>query len=198
MSNKALLLQAIHSDIVNLKKSPLYSFRTKNNYQVVSGEGSPHAKIVFIGEAPGKNEALTGKPFCGASGRVLNELLASIEIDRDKVFITSIVKDRPPDNRDPSPKEIALYTPFLIRQLEVIKPKVIVTLGRHAMNLIMKNFSSETDLQPISEAHGKPVTTKVTWGKVSILPLYHPAVALYNGSTKTILLKDFQKLKKLI
>ncbi len=198
MSNKALLLQAIHSDIVKLTKSPLYSFRVKNNYQVVSGEGSPNAKIVFIGEAPGKNEALTGKPFCGASGRVLNELLASIAIDREKVFITSIVKDRPPENRDPSPKEIALYTPFLIRQLEVIKPKVIVTLGRHAMNFIMKDFGLERELQPISEAHGQPVTAKASWGKVSILPLYHPAVALYNGSTKITLLKDFQKLKNLI
>ncbi|HRH32835.1 MAG TPA: uracil-DNA glycosylase [bacterium] len=194
MISKDLLLKSIHEKIVNLKKSPLYSFRVKNNYQVVSGEGSPEAKIVFIGEAPGKNEALTGKPFCGASGRVLDQLLASVKIKREAVFITSIVKDRPPENRDPSPKEIALYTPFLIEQLEVIKPKMIVTLGRHAMNFILKEFGLELQLKPISEAHGQPVQAVTSWGKITILPLYHPAVALYNGSTRKILEADFKQL----
>jgi DNA polymerase len=194
MISKDLLLKSIHEKIVNLKKSPLYSFRVKNNYRVVSGEGSPEAKIVFIGEAPGKNEALTGKPFCGASGRVLDQLLASVKIKRETVFITSIVKDRPPENRDPSPKEIALYTPFLIEQLEVIKPKMIVTLGRHAMNFILKEFGLELQLKPISEAHGQPIRAVTSWGKITILPLYHPAVALYNGSTRKILEADFQQL----
>lgn len=196
--SKQSLLNAIHTEIVNLKSSPLYSFRIKNNYLPVSGEGNPQTKIIFIGEAPGANEAKTGKPFCGASGRVLDQLLASVHIARSDVFITSIVKDRPPENRDPSPKEIALYTPFLFRQIAIIKPRVIVTLGRHAMSVMMKNFNLESKLKPISEAHGHPLTVKTSWGKTVLLPLYHPAVALYNGSTKSTLEKDFQILKTII
>jgi uracil-DNA glycosylase family 4 len=198
MPSKASLLNIIHTEIVNFKSSPLYSFRIKNHYQVVSGEGSPNAKIIFIGEAPGANEAKTGKPFCGASGRILDQLLNSIDIKRQDVFITSIVKDRPPENRDPTPQEITLYTPFLTRQINIIKPKIIVTLGRHAMNVMMKNFGLEDQLKPISEAHGQLLTIKTAWGKATLLPLYHPAVALYNGSTKSTLEKDFQILKKLV
>ncbi len=190
MPSKASLIRQLTDEIINLKKSPLYAYRVKNNYQPVVGAGSLNAKIVFIGEAPGKNEALTGLPFIGASGKVLDQLLASINLKRENVYITSIVNDRPPENRDPSPAEIKLYAPFLLRQLEIIKPKIIATLGRYSMNVIMSEFGLAEKLEPISAAHGKTYATTATWGRVGIVPLYHPAVALYNGSKRKQLLED--------
>jgi uracil-DNA glycosylase len=131
----------IKDDLLGLKESPLYKYRIENKFFPVIGEGSHDAEIVFIGEAPGKKEAMTGKPFCGASGKVLDELLAHIKVDREKVYITNVVKDRPENNRDPKPSEIELYSPFLDKQLEIIKPKFIATLGRFSMEYIMKKFN---------------------------------------------------------
>src|SRR3989344_3034494 len=128
--NREEVLSKIKEEIVNLNKSPLYKIRIKNKVFPVIGEGSHHAKIIFIGEAPGRNEAATGRPFCGAAGKVLDELLASVNIERKDVYITNIVKDRPPFNRDPLPEEIKVYGPFLDRQIEIIQPEVIATLGR--------------------------------------------------------------------
>src|SRR3989338_758977 len=119
------LLRKIKDEIVALKESPLYAERIKNKVFPVIGEGSHDSQIMFVGEAPGKNEAATGKPFCGASGRILDELLASAEIKRADVYVTNIVKDRPPFNRDPLPEEIAVYGPFLDRQIEIIEPEII-------------------------------------------------------------------------
>ena len=133
MPEKSEALKKIKEEIIALKESPLYSYRTENKYFPVIGEGSHDADIVFIGEAPGRNEAETGRPFCGRSGKLLDEFLVSIDLQREKVYITSIVKDRPPQNRDPLPAEIELYAPFLDRQIEIIKPKVIATLGRFSM-----------------------------------------------------------------
>lgn len=198
MTSKVQLLKQVEKDILALKTSPLYSYRQKNNYLPVPGEGNSNSKVVFIGEAPGKNEALTGKPFTGAAGRILNDLLASIDLKREDVFITSVVKDRPPENRDPSPKEIALYTPFLIRQLDIIKPKVIVTLGRYALNTIWDEFKINENREPIGKAHGQSISITVNWGKTILLPLYHPAVILYNNSSRDTLYRDFQILKKLL
>ena len=118
-------LRKILDEIWNLTDSPLYEYRKKNNYYPVIGAGNHFAKIIFIGEAPGRNEAGTGKPFCGAAGKILDELLKSINIKRQDVYITNIVKDRPPENRDPTIKEIEIYSPFLTRQLEIIKPEII-------------------------------------------------------------------------
>ncbi|HAU07894.1 MAG: Thermostable uracil-DNA glycosylase [Candidatus Yanofskybacteria bacterium GW2011_GWF1_44_227] len=190
------LLRIIKDEIMALKESPLYAERIKNNVFPVIGEGSHYAEIVFIGEAPGKNEAATGKPFCGASGRILNELLASASIDRADVYVTNIVKDRPPLNRDPLPGEIEIYGPFLDRQLEIIRPKTIATLGRFSMEYIMKRFGLESHLKPISQMHGKVFETDASYGKVRIVPLYHPAVAIYNSNTKSVLKSDFRILKK--
>jgi len=190
-------MNKIETEIVGLKKSPLYRFRVKNKNMPVVGEGSLSAKIMFVGEAPGKNEAKTGKPFCGASGKILDELLKSIKIEREKVYITSIVKDRPPENRDPTPKEVRIYGPFLDKQIEIIKPKVIATLGRYAMDYIIKKFGLIEELKVISKMHGKVFDAKVSYGKIKILTLYHPAVSVYNSHTKSILKKDFQILKNL-
>lgn len=191
MENRTEQLKKIKDEIVAAKNSPLYDFRVKNNFLPVIGEGDHYAKIMFIGEAPGKNEALTGRPFCGAAGRILDELLQSINLDRKNVYVTNIVKDRPPFNRDPLPEEIEFYSPFLIRQIEIIKPEVIATLGRFSMAYIIKKFGLESELKPISIMHGKIFSAE----KVTIIPLYHPAVAIYNNSTKETLKKDFEILK---
>ena len=179
-----------------LKESPLYEYRIGNNNYPVIGEGSHNAKIMFIGEAPGRNEAATGRPFCGASGKILDELLESIGMDRKDVYVTNILKDRPPENRDPSPMEIALYAPFLDRQIEIIKPKVIATLGRFSMKYIMEEFGLGDVLEPISSSHGKVYDGTTNYGKVKIVPLYHPAVAVYNRNMLDELKKDFKLLKK--
>ena len=191
MENRTDQLKKIKDEIVAAKNSPLYDFRTKNNFLPVIGEGDHYAKIMFIGEAPGKNEALTGRPFCGAAGHILDELLQSINIKRQDVYITNIVKDRPPFNRDPLPEEIEFYAPFLIRQIEIIKPEVIATLGRFSMAYIMKKFGLESELKSISIMHGKVFSV----GEIKIIPLYHPAVAIYNAHEKETLKKDFEILK---
>lgn len=161
--------------------------------QLVFGDGSPEAKIVFIGEAPGKNEDLQGKPFIGAAGKFLNEMLASIGMKREDIYITNIVKYRPPDNRDPLPEEKKAFLPYLQAQLEVIRPVVVATLGRHSLNCFLP------DLQ-ISAIHGQPKRIRLklhdTAGDMTviILPLFHPAAALYNGSMRETLIEDFSRI----
>lgn len=188
-------LREIKDEVLALSVSPLYPYRTENKYLPVIGEGNHHAHIVFIGEAPGQNEAKTGKPFCGAAGKILDELLSSIGLSRTDIYITNILKDRPPKNRDPLPHEIKLYAPFLDRQLAIIRPRVIATLGRFSMNYIFERLGIEDKLKPISKMHGETFSAQASFGEVTIVPLYHPAVALYNRDTKKILLSDFQKLK---
>jgi len=170
----------------------------KTATQPVPGDGNADAKIVFIGEAPGKSEDEQGKPFVGAAGKFLAEMLESIGLKREEIYITNIVKYRPPNNRDPKPDEIALYSPFLIRQINVIQPKVIATLGRFSMVFIMEQFGLGDELKPISKMHGMVFDAKTDSGNVKILPLYHPAVSVYNPNTKKDLLADFQTLKKLL
>lgn len=194
--NRTELLRKIKEEVVNLKESPLYRERVRNKVYPVIGEGNHYATIMFIGEAPGKNEAASGRPFCGAAGKVLDDLLASADIKREDVYITNIVKDRPPNNRDPLPDEIMLYSPFLDRQIEIIKPEVVATLGRFSMNYIMEKFGLERELQSISKIHGKMFETKTSYGSITIIPMYHPAVALYNGATREELKRDFQILRK--
>jgi uracil-DNA glycosylase len=191
-------MQKIEDEILARTDSPLYDYRIENSYLPVIGEGSLKAKIFFIGEAPGKTEAETGKPFCGRSGKFLSEMLASIGLERGDVYITSVVKDRPQDNRDPTPKEIALYGPYLDRQLEIIKPKVIVLLGRISMKYVFKCAGIEEKLDTIGVMHGKVYEGRLSYGKVTLLPLYHPAAALYNPNNKKVLLEDFKVVKKYI
>lgn len=193
--DKAKRLEQIAQEIEHLEESPLYHYRQENEYQAVIGEGNPDAAILFIGEAPGKQEATSGRPFVGASGKVLDELLASIELDRQDVYITNVVKDRPPENRDPTKAEIELYTPFLKRQLAIIEPHVIATLGRFAMEFVLKQFGLFRG-QKISRAHGQLFAAEAEYGPVQILPLFHPAVALYRRSQKETLLQDFKTLQR--
>lgn len=197
-SHKTAELRAIRDEVWNLTDSPLSAYRKKNNYYPVLGEGSHNAEIMFIGEAPGKNEAETGRPFCGAAGKVLDHLIESIGLKRADVYITNIVKDRPPENRDPLPDEIQLYAPFLKRQIEIIRPKIIATLGRYSMKHIMELYGLELEIRPISQAHGMVFRAEAPYGSLTIIPLYHPAVALYNSGTRETLAEDFKKIKTIL
>lgn len=191
-------MEKITEEIFALTESPLYEYRKENNYIPVVGEGSLISKIFFIGEAPGKLEGETGRPFIGRSGKFLGEMIESIGLKREDVYITSVVKDRPQDNRDPTPKEIALYGPYLNRQLEIIKPKVVVLLGRISMKYMFKQAGIEDQLDTIGVMHGKVYEGTLSYGKVTLLPLYHPAAALYNPKNKQVLLEDFKVVKKFI
>lgn len=194
--NRTKLLRIIKEEVIDLRESPLYKERIKNGVFPVIGEGNHYAKIMFIGEAPGRNEAATGRPFCGAAGKLLDEFLSSAGIARQDVYITNIVKDRPPFNRDPLPDEIKVYSPFLDRQVDIIQPEIIATLGRFSMDYTMRKFGLDADLKPISQMHGKVFEAKTGYGKIKIIPLYHPAVAIYNNTTKDVLISDFQILKQ--
>lgn len=196
--SKAEQMAEIEDAVENLTESPLYDFRTEHGYHAVIGEGSLDADIMFIGEAPGKQEAKTGRPFVGASGRVLDELLAAIGLARADVYITNVVKDRPPENRDPTRAELDLYTPFLQQQIAIIQPQVIATLGRFAMEFVLAHFGLDRPGQKISRLHGEAFETDTENGRLTIVPLYHPAVALYRRSRKETLVADFETLKKLI
>jgi len=192
--NKTEQLKKIRDEVWELEESPLYQYRTQNKFFPVLGEGSHDAKIMFIGEAPGKNEAKTGRPFCGAAGRMLDEMLASVGIKREDVYITNIVKDRPPENRDPLPEEIALYGPFLQRQIDIIQPQIIATLGRYSMRYIMEKFDLDNLLSSISQLHGQTFPTQASFGPIKIAIMYHPAAGIYHGETKKALFEDFKIL----
>lgn len=152
--------------------------------QVVPGEGSADAEIMFIGEGPGKVEDKTGRPFVGPAGKFLDELLRSIGLVRDEVFIANMVKCRPPGNRDPQEEEMEACRPWLDQQIEVLDPKIFVPLGRFAMRKFLPNAV-------ISREHGNIYERS---GRVYFL-MYHPAVALYKGSMRSVLLEDFKTLK---
>lgn len=159
----------------------------KTATQLVFGDGNPNSDIVFIGEAPGKNEDLKGIPFVGAAGKFLNEMLEMIGLDREDIYITNIVKYRPPNNRDPLPEEKTEFLPYLQEQLAIIKPKLIITLGRHSMECFLPGLK-------ISQCHGQP---KRKDGQV-YLPLFHPAAALYNGGMRQTVIDDFMTIPALL
>ncbi len=164
----------------------------KTATQAVPGDGNANSPIVFIGEAPGKNEDIEGRPFVGTAGKFLAEMLESIGMKREDIYITNIVKYRPPNNRDPLPEEIKACEEWLAEELALIKPTLIVFLGRHSMNHFFP-------LEKISQVHGKILIR--TWpglGRQHFLALYHPAAALYNGGMRETLIEDFKKIPKIL
>lgn len=162
----------------------------KTATQAVFGAGNAESEIVFIGEAPGKSEDRDGIPFVGAAGKFLNEMLGKIGKKREDIYITNIVKYRPPNNRDPEPSEKEACNEWLIYELKIISPKLIVFLGRHSM---LRFFPEEK----IGDLHGKLlIKTTPELGRQAFLPLYHPAAALYNGGMRETLIKDFNKIPK--
>jgi DNA polymerase len=195
---KRAALEQIAEELEELESSPLYDYRREQDYQVVVGEGVPDAEIMFIGEAPGAQEASSGRPFVGSAGRVLDGYLEAIGLDREDVYVTNVVKDRPPENRDPTKEEIAAYAPFLVRQVEVIQPRVIVTLGRFAMDYVLELFEMEEQGSKISDLHGQALETEAPYGELVVVPLYHPAAGFYNKDLRDVMAEDFQVLKELL
>lgn len=181
-------LDSIAKEIERCTKCELH--KTRNNS--VAGDGCKTADILFIGEAPGRNEDLQGKPFVGRAGKILDKLLENIDLDRNQIFIGNILKCRPPNNRNPLQNEIGFCSNFLDRQIDLIKPKIIVTLGSFSTNYIFEKFGIAED--KISKVHGKQFKTKD--GKMTIIPVYHPAVATYNPNKIFDLEKDFETIKK--
>jgi uracil-DNA glycosylase len=192
--DKQAQLDRIMADILAKNVCPDLA---KTATQLVFGDGNPDAKIVFVGEAPGKNEDIQGKPFVGAAGKFLNEMLDSIGYKREDIYITNIVKYRPPDNRDPLPDEKKAFLPYLQAQLEVIRPAIVATLGRHSMNCFLP------DLQ-ISKIHGEAKRIRIKMKQsddvlpIVIMPLFHPAAALYNGGMRQTLIDDFARIPQVI
>ena len=181
-------LQALHLKWASQNTCELKKTAT----QAVFGDGSPDAEIVFVGEAPGKSEDQTGVPFVGAAGKFLAEMLATVGLKREDVYITNIVKYRPPNNRDPEPQEKEACAPWLYEELNLIAPKLIIFLGRHSMN----NYFPELR---ISEVHGKLIHKRFKHMNTEyFLPLYHPAAALYNGGMRATLIEDFSLIQKII
>jgi len=180
MANQQQQLDDLKQKILDDKVTPGLA---QTATQLVFGDGNPNADLVFIGEAPGKNEDLKGVPFVGAAGKFLDEMLGMIDLKRDDIYITNIVKYRPPDNRDPLPDEKAAFLPYLQAQLDIIKPLLVVTLGRHSLNCFLP------DLQ-ISKVHGEPKR----YNGLVYLPLFHPAAALYNGGMRQTLIDDFARI----
>lgn len=176
------LNKRIHADM----SLPLRSVATNT----VPGEGNVDAEILFVGEAPGQKEDELGRPFVGAAGKLLDQLIESIGLKRADVFIANLIKHRPPSNRDPLPEEIAAYTPYLDAQLEIIRPKLIVTLGRYSMTY----FLGEDKNMTISKIHGQP---KRRHGRI-VIPMYHPAAALYSGNLRPVLFADFARIPKVL
>lgn len=184
-SSKQAMLDQIKADILKQNICPNLAETAK---QLVFGDGNPDADIVFIGEAPGKNEDEKGIPFVGASGKFLDEMLGMIQLERQDIYITNIVKYRPPNNRDPLPDEKEAFLPFLQQQLDIIRPKLVVTLGRHSMEVLLPPGLR------ISQVHGEP---KRYDGKV-YLSLFHPAAALYNGGMRQTLIDDFMRIPNIL
>lgn len=180
-----LEMEQIKEDVLKADFN-LAILRRKNNLFPVIGEGNHNAEIMFIGEAPGRNEAMSGRPFCGKAGQVLDNLLSGINISRSDVYITNIVKDRPPNNRDPLPEEIEEYAPFLDRQIKIIKPRIIVTLGRFSAQYILSKYRIN-NTETITKINGKVFEAD----GLKIITLLHPASAIYDNEKQKMLVDGF-------
>jgi uracil-DNA glycosylase family 4 len=189
-------LEQIAQEVRDLTESPLFQYRKSKGYSPVIGEGDVDADIIMVGEAPGKKEAETGRPFVGAAGQTLDGLLESIGLSRDRVYITNVVKDRPPENRDPTAEEIELYAPFLDRQIDIIQPRVVATLGRFAMDYMLERFDLPQRGQKIGDLHGRVLEAEASYGHLSIVPLFHPAAGFYNQDLNKAIREDIQVLEQ--
>ncbi len=184
MDKKSKLI-ALKAQMEADKTLPLRSGAT----QLVFGEGNANANLYFLGEAPGYFEDKQGRPFVGLAGQLLDKLIESIGLSRKDVYISNVVRFRPPANRDPQPEELAAFAPYVDEEIKIIEPKVIVTLGRFSMNKFLPDSR-------ISAIHGKKFAVVWSGRKVRILPMYHPAAALRNGAIMTVLKSDFAKIKE--
>lgn len=185
--NKKQKLEKLREKILKDKTLPFADTATN----LVFGAGSVDPKVLFLGEAPGRNEDLKGLPFIGSAGKILSELIESVGLTRDEVYITSVLQYRPPKNRDPKPSEIALFKPYLDEQIKILEPKVIVTLGRFSLSKFLPDAK-------IAEVHGKSQKIKLNGKEVVVIPMYHPAAVIYRQNLKQTLKDDFQVIKEYI
>jgi len=185
-------MEALSEEVRGCRRCGLHAGRRNP----VVGEGSLDATAVFIGEAPGRREDETGRPFVGAAGRLLDRLLLHIGLGRGEVFIGNVVKCRPPNNRRPRAEEIRACAPYLERQLEIIEPRVIAPMGNSALGHLMRRFGLTP--APIGEAHGRQTEVEAPWGRVTLFPLYHPAAALYLNDLEGVLERDMESLGRLL
>lgn len=195
VTRKKEALKELRASLVAASDSPLYETRIDGRYFPVIGEGSIDAPLLFIGESPGKTEAQEGRPFIGQSGKVLDEMLASIGLKREDIFITNLILDHPGMKREPTAAEIAYYEPYLDRLIDLVRPAVIVPLGRFAAWAVCRKFELREADQRISEIHGKLIKARAPYADIHVVPLFHPAAVLYSASMKATLWQDFQKLK---
>ncbi len=179
-------------EIMTCTKCPLHRYRKRP----VPGEGRIDTDIMIIGEAPGEKEDEQGRPFVGPAGQLLTKILEELGVSRSEVYITNIVKCRPPENRDPTNEEIEACLPYLIRQIRIVKPKVIICLGRHSAREILKLCGyRESEVSQISKIRGKIYSTKILREiDVMVLPTYHPAAALYNPKLRKYIIEDIRKV----
>jgi DNA polymerase len=191
--SKKELMKVIEDEVRNCKKCGLW--KTRRN--AVPGEGSLDTSLMFIGEAPGYWEDVKGRPFVGAAGKLLDSLLEGIGLSRENVYITNVVKCRPPKNRDPLPIEVETCTPYLNRQIQILQPKIIVTLGRHATSYILFKAGVQEDAG-ITRLRGQVYTAKLFGISLSVLPMFHPAAVLHNPKYRDALERDFHFLKALV
>lgn len=185
-------LESIAREIYECKKCRLWSNRRKP----VPGDGNPRAEVMLIGEAPGYREDVEGKPFVGAAGKLLDQLLKISKLNRSEVFITNVVKCRPPNNRDPLEDEINSCSSYLDRQIIAIKPKLIVCLGRHASSYVLRRGGIDVFLN-MASLRGKTFIVNYEGLKILVIPTYHPAAALYNPKVKAFLIEDFKLISEL-
>ncbi|GAB6946586.1 type-4 uracil-DNA glycosylase [Vulcanisaeta sp. JCM 16161] len=190
---------ANYDELVNLMLNCTKCKLHLSRRRVVPGEGPLNAKIMIIGEAPGEKEDEEGRPFVGAAGQLLTKLLNSVGIRREEVYITNVVKCRPPNNRDPEPDEIEACRPYLVTQILMIRPQIIVCLGRHSAREILTMAGyPEKSVSNISSIRGKVFSAKLGDLNVKVLPTYHPAAALYNPRLRSIIEEDLRKVKALL
>lgn len=186
---KENLLEAVAVEVKNCRKCRLF----RHAHNGVPGEGNPDADVMFIGEGPGKREDLTGRPFVGAAGKFLETLLQSIGLKREQIFIGNIVKHRPPNNRNPLTDEIKACTPYLERQIKIIQPRLIVTLGRFPTEYILSKMNIR--FEKITLARGK-IYEGILFGlKIKVMPTCHPAAGLYSGKYRRATIEDFKKIR---
>lgn len=188
MSNKELL-EGVTREVVVCIKCRLW----KSRKNAVPGVGNPGSRVLLIGEGPGHSEDLKGEPFVGPAGKFLNSLLSDIGLSRADVFITNVVKCRPPRNRDPELDEIVTCTPYLNRQIAILEPNFIITMGKHSTAYVLSKAGLL--FQSITQAHGKVYEASLLGMKVAIFPTFHPAAALYSAQYKEQLEKDFQQIR---
>lgn len=195
---KVQRLEELEKEIRQKLDTDLALQREENDQHLVFGGGDPEAQVVFVGEAPGRREAETGEPFVGAAGQLLDALLEGIGLKRESVYITNVVKDRPPGNRRPRLAEIGAYKPCVLEQLEIIQPEVIVPLGLVSARLLMSEFAGISQQIKMQDIHGQTFACEAGWGPIVLLPMYHPAATFYGSLAKADLEHDFEALQKLL